>query len=387
MKKSNRSSVIHLIMCLPVTLIAVGIVVFFNIPNPMMILIIPVVFFSYSGGYICGSISGLVAIAYSYYFFFIQTVDSAAVQKLTTILLAVVSIVILVGRLKARDLYRVAELMKIKDSHIAETEEAVETATRELELQINVAEKRRMEAEHSNRTKSEFLSRMSHEMRTPMNAIIGLTQVVKISAIPDEIRKPFDEIDAASRRLLGMIEDVLDFTDMEYGAFKLTSSVFDIREAFKDLTKMVDYYIVEKQHTFISDISPTVPLTLIGDKKRLMNVVNCLLVNAVKFTPENGKISLEAYTLNESGNVITLQITVTDNGIGVSKEKQDKLFDLFEQEDGSITRKHGGIGLGLTISKRIALMMGGDISVESELGKGSKFTFTCNLLKETEDMP
>ena len=236
-------------------------------------------------------------------------------------------------------------------------------------------------AEKGNQAKSEFLSRMSHEMLTPMNAIIGMTQVVGTHNLPGAIRDSFTEIDAAARQLLTLIEDILDISNIEYGAFKLIDSAFDTGAMFRDIKQAIRHNMAEQRHSFVVDIAPNMPAALIGDKKRLKQVIDNLLTNAVKFTPKNGVISLVARTAGETDRMVELKIEIADNGIGISKDDQPELFEMFEQADGSLTRKHGGIGLGLAISKRIAGMMGGDISVESEPGQGAKFVFTCKMRK------
>ena len=236
-------------------------------------------------------------------------------------------------------------------------------------------------AEHSSRAKSEFLSRMNHEMLTPMNAIIGMMQIAKMQDIPDEIKEYIDEIDAASFQLLNLINDVLDVSGMEYGLFKLTDSDFSFRMLLHTLLKSAATNAHKKQLNITHNIEQSIPEIFVGDEKRLSKVIGNLLSNAIKFTPKNGEICVNARVLKEDNGIITLQVEVVDNGIGVSEEQQGVLFDIFEQVDGSNTRKHGGIGIGLPLSKRIVEMMGGNIWVESELGKGAKFIFTCNMRK------
>ena len=241
------------------------------------------------------------------------------------------------------------------------------------------AEHSRGLAEHSSRAKSEFLSRMSHEMRTPMNAIMGMLQILKVKGIPENLKEYISEISTASNHLLLMINDVLDVTGMEYGVFKLSSEPFNPVDLFKDILDTEEYNVSQKKQTLTSFIDPAIPPMLIGDEKRLRQIIANLIANAVKYTPDQGDISFNARKLNEDDGAFMLQIEVSDNGIGISDEHLSDLFQLFEQVDGSNTRKHGGIGIGLALSKRIVEMMGGDIWVESELNKGSKFTFTCRL--------
>jgi len=236
-------------------------------------------------------------------------------------------------------------------------------------------------AEHLSRAKSEFLARMSHEMRTPMNGIIGMLEIIKMNDLPEEIEKFFNVIDNASNNLLCLINDVLDISSMEYGVFKLANSIFDANMMFKDVLQEAFYNASEKEQTIKSSLDPTVPVSMMGDEKRLKQVITNLLANAIKYTPEKGEIYFESQVLDIENNIITLQITVADNGVGITKEKQDKLFVIFEQGDGGLTREFGGIGIGLAMSKRIIEMMGGKIWVKSELNKGATFNFTCKLKK------
>lgn len=236
-------------------------------------------------------------------------------------------------------------------------------------------------AEHLSRAKSEFLSRMSHEMRTPMNAIIGMLQIIEMHGMPGIIKEFIDEIKTASHTLLHMIDDVLDLTGLEYGTFKLSCLVFDVKAMLNVLLQTKKHDASLKYQTLTSEIDPLIPFALDGDEKRLRQVIACLLANAIKFTPEHGEIHFTARLLEEGNKTITLYVEVTDNGIGIPRDRQDTLFDMFEQVDGSTSRMHDGIGIGLPLSKRIVEMMGGEIKVESESGKGSKFHFTCLLNK------
>ena len=250
------------------------------------------------------------------------------------------------------------------------------TEIRQLEAGLIVAKER---AEHSSRAKSDFLSRMSHEMLTPMNAIMGLTQVIRIQGLPENLQEFFHEIDNASHELLRLIDEVLDMSGIEYGVFKLVDSAFDIGTMILDTLYSTKSHASQKYQTFNTHIDPAIPSSLVGDERRLKQVLATLLANAIKFTPEQGEISFSVRVLDTAGGIFTLQFEVADNGIGIPKEYQNKLFDIFEQADGGMTRKHGGIGIGLALSKRIIELMGGKIWVDSEPDRGSTFTFTCQL--------
>lgn len=236
-------------------------------------------------------------------------------------------------------------------------------------------------SEFLSRAKSLFLSRMNHEMRTPMNAIIGMLQVFDVIGVPDNIKDNCKAMNDAAHTLMRLINDVLDISDMEYGAYMVTNAAFDFKTMIWDILRIADNNASKRRQYFDCKVDPEIPVTLIGDEKNLRQIITTLLANAVKFTPEKGEINFDARLINDDNGIITLQIEVSDNGIGISKEQQDKLFSIFEQADGSLSREYGGIGLGLALSKRIIEMMDGDIWVESELGKGSKFYLTCKLKK------
>ena len=236
-------------------------------------------------------------------------------------------------------------------------------------------------AEYLSRTKSEFLSRMSHEMRTPLNAIIGTLQLLEIAGIQDNVDKQIHVMHSAANSLLHMIDDVLDISDMEYGSFMLSDSSFDFKDMAWDVLRTADNNATNKRQLLDCKVDPAIPASLIGDEKRLKQVMTTLLANAVKFTPENGEINFDARLLNEDSRTVTLQIEVSDNGIGIAKENQKKIFSIFEQAEGGLNREFGGIGIGLALAQRIIEIMGGNIWLESELGKGAKFYFTCKLKK------
>ncbi|MCL2196607.1 MAG: ATP-binding protein [Treponema sp.] len=236
-------------------------------------------------------------------------------------------------------------------------------------------------AEYLSRAKSEFLSRMSHEMRTPMNAILGMLQVLELSGISDNIRRQCGVMNTAAHTLLRMIDDVLDISDLEYGSFMLVDSAFDCKAMIWDVLRIADENAGKKRQLIECKVDPDIPDSLIGDGKRLRQVITTILANAVKFTGENGEILFEARLESEDSDFTVLNIEVTDNGIGMSKDQQSKLFSIFEQADGSISREYGGIGLGLALSKRIIESMGGNIFIESELNKGTKINFTCKMKK------
>jgi signal transduction histidine kinase/DNA-binding response OmpR family regulator len=236
-----------------------------------------------------------------------------------------------------------------------------------------------------NKHKSAFLANMSHEIRTPMNAIIGMTTIGKSAA--DSVRKDYclSKIADASNHLLGVINDILDMSKIEANKFELAPAEFDLEKMLKRVVNVVTFRLDEKQIKFSIHFDSSLPNTLVGDDQRIAQVITNLLGNAIKFTPEKGSVTLTVRLAGEGNDLCTLQFSVSDTGIGITPEQQEKIFNSFEQAESSTTRKYGGTGLGLAISKSIVEMMGGDIWVQSEHGKGSVFTFTIQLPRGTEE--
>ena len=231
-------------------------------------------------------------------------------------------------------------------------------------------------AEQASLAKGDFLSHMSHEMRTPMNAIIGMTGIAKNSNDPEKKEYCLDKIEGASKHLLGVINDILDMSKIEANKFELDFNPFVFKKMLTNITNVLNFRVEEKQQHLIINVDDNIPATIVGDELRLTQVITNLMTNAVKFTPDGGTITLTAHDLPAGDGAHTLQIAVADNGIGISEEQKSRLFTSFVQADGGTTRKYGGTGLGLAISKRIVEMMGGQIWIESTIGVGSKFIFT-----------
>jgi CheY-like chemotaxis protein len=229
--------------------------------------------------------------------------------------------------------------------------------------------------EQASRAKSDFLANMSHEIRTPLNAIIGMTTIAADSKDPQRKDYCLDKISGASTHLLGIINDILDMSKIEEGKLELSYTEFDFSAMLKRVVSIFEFRLAEKKQEIVFKEDRSIPPRIITDEQRLAQVITNLLSNAVKFTPEGGKITLEAARIDKGENAdsCVLEIRVTDTGIGISAEQQDKLFKSFAQVDSSISRKYGGTGLGLVISKPLAELMGGDIRIESELGKGAAF--------------
>jgi signal transduction histidine kinase/CheY-like chemotaxis protein len=242
----------------------------------------------------------------------------------------------------------------------------------------------REEALSSTKAKGDFLANMSHEMRTPMNAIIGMTNIAKSSADPEKKDHCLSKIGDASTHLLGVINDVLDMSKIEANKFELSLMEFNFEKTLQRVVNVNNFRIEEKEQNFVIQVDKHIPRSLVGDDQRLAQVVTNLVSNAIKFTPRQGSIQLKAFLEKEENNICTIRIEVTDSGIGISEKQQRKLFASFEQADSNTSRKFGGTGLGLAISKRIVEMMGGRIWVVSEPDKGSTFAFTIQVERGSE---
>jgi signal transduction histidine kinase/DNA-binding response OmpR family regulator len=229
-------------------------------------------------------------------------------------------------------------------------------------------------AEAASVAKSEFLSRMSHEIRTPLNAIIGMTTLAKKTDDREKIKQFLGNTDEAAHRLLSLINDILDMSKIESGKLTIVPNDFEFTKMIDTAMTVIKQNAREKGVTVKYDYHYQFNKIMIADELRLSQVIVNLLSNAVKFTPEGGAVRLDADVIDEADRHM-LTVSVTDTGIGIAPESMEKLFTSFEQADNSITRSYGGSGLGLSICKQIVKLMGGDITVKSEPGKGSVFTF------------
>ena len=230
-------------------------------------------------------------------------------------------------------------------------------------------------AEKSLRVRSDFLARMSHEMRTPMNAIIGMASIHNTA---DEVSQKdycIDQIMKASRHMMSIINDLLEIAGLVDENYTIVNSSFDFTGMIEKITGDIEFPLERRKQQFNKFIDESIPRFVCSDEQRLIQILSHLISNAMKFSPDKNEIDLSVKKFGDDANDFTLRFTVTDNGIGISEEHQKILFIPFEQIDGGLSRKYGGAGLGLAICKRVVTKMGGDIKVESEPGKGSSFIF------------
>jgi len=233
--------------------------------------------------------------------------------------------------------------------------------------------------EVASKAKSNFLANMSHEIRTPMNAIIGMTNIGKSTDDIERKNYSFIRIEDASHHLLGVINDILDVSKIESGKFELHPINFNFEKLLVRVVNVSNFRVEEKKQKLTVYVDRDIPQWMYGDDQRLAQVITNLLSNAVKFTPKEGSIRLNTYLLGEENGIYEIKVSVTDTGIGIDPEQHSLLFQPFQQADNETSRKFGGTGLGLTISKSIVEMMDGSIWVESEPGKGSRFSFTVKM--------
>jgi CheY-like chemotaxis protein/two-component sensor histidine kinase len=262
--------------------------------------------------------------------------------------------------------------------------EALEETTQKLQQTIEQLHDAKVEAEEATLAKSAFLASMSHEIRTPLNGIIGIAEL----GLMDDDTTPkqadrFLDIKTSGQNLLEIINDILDISKIEAGKLELEETEFSIRDLIDKVVKIIRVHTINKEIELVADIAPSIPDIIIGDPLRLRQILTNLLSNAVKFTQE-GSVKLIVDMKDLVEEQLRLRFCVADTGEGIPAEKQKILFEQYTQADVSTTRKSGGTGLGLNIARKLVNLMGGDIQLESEVGKGSRFYFSLNLMAESD---
>ncbi|WP_235188566.1 response regulator [Catenovulum agarivorans] len=263
--------------------------------------------------------------------------------------------------------------------HQAKLESEIEDATRDLQQNLLLVEEKnaeldiaRKEALEASKVKSQFLATMSHEVRTPLNAIVGFTKELEKAQLEDPYKDYVTTINASADNLIAIVNDVLDFSKIEAGKIELDHSAFNLMQTVEDVTKLMSRDAFAKGLVFSVE-SDALPIAAIGDQHRFKQILTNLLSNAIKFTPK-GYVILRIKIQSESESQHMLIVDVQDSGIGISQDKQSKLFKAFHQADATTTRKYGGTGLGLAITHGLVNKMSGSLTIDSALGKGSTFT-------------
>jgi len=269
---------------------------------------------------------------------------------------------------------------------LSETNNQLELRVEERTSELKQKNEKLFEAnalvEQSTKAKEQFLATMSHEIRTPLNAILGFQQLLKDTALDKEQKEYVESIDFAGKNLLVIINDILDLSKIEAGKFDFNLDALNVRQVLSSVRELIEFNAKEKNIQLILNHDENIPETVIGDAARFNQILLNLVGNAIKFT-EKGSVTISSKLISDKSDIVLCEFTISDTGIGIPKEKLGLIFERFTQASPDTTRKYGGTGLGLTIVQQLLTLQGGKISVESEVGKGSAFTFYLPFKKAT----
>ena len=273
---------------------------------------------------------------------------------------------------------RMIAAIRERNKEVLFYQEQLERSNRQLETTMQTARELARQAEQANIAKREFLQNISHELRTPMNGVIGMTQLLGFTALDPKQQKYLDGLEHSADNLLRLITDILDFTAISEKNSRLNITSVNLHEVLETVVQTVQAEAARKNIAMTVNLPAELKKPLLGDKGRIRQVLLHLVNNAVKFT-ETGSVDIQVELLSQTDKRLTLKILVIDTGIGIKEEHLSSIFDSFKQADGSLTREYGGVGLGLSIAKLAVELMDGQIGVSSRLGEGSTFWFTLPL--------